>query len=183
MRCGFFSACLVLLIACPCTAIAEGIRIEHAASKLVEDAYRLDATINFDFDGELLLALEKGVELNIEVQVRVKRGRKWLWDPVVAEERMKFRLQHHPLSNDYIVTDLLNNVPHQFPSADAAIRHLGSISNHFLVDKDSIRDGPTYTGYLRARLNIDLLPAPLQPAAYVSREWRLQSPWYDWVIQ
>lgn len=183
LRRSFVSTCLVLLIGCPFTAFAEGISIEHASSRLVDDSYRFDAKIKFDFDGELLVALEKGVELNIEVLIRVKRERKWLWDPVVAEKRLKFLLQHHPLSNDYIVTDLANHVPHQFPSADAAIRHLGSINNLFLLDRNSIRDGATHTGYMRARLNIDLLPVPLQPAAYVSKEWRLQSPWYKWVIR
>lgn len=179
----FLSTCLALLFCCPPNAAAEGISIDYASSKLVENAYLLDAKISFDFDEELMVALEHGVELNIDILVRVLRKRKWLWDPVVAKDTIEMRLQHHPLSDDYVVTHLSSDTRHQFPSADAALRYLGSLTNHFLLQKDSIRNDAAYRGRIRARLNIDLLPAPLQPIAYVSKEWHLQSPWYEWVIR
>lgn len=167
----------------PVAAMAEGITIEYATTKLVADAYRLDAKIKFDFNEEVVVALEHGVELHIDVLMRIKRERRWLWDPVIEEDSLNYTLQHHALSEDYVVTDLNRDIRHQFPSYEAALKYIGNISNHLLVDRDLIRNDSGYSGYIRARLNIETLPAPLQPIAYVSEKWRMQSPWYEWVVR
>ena len=174
---------LFLFILFTRNAAAEGIEVEHAGSELVGGMYQLDARIRFDFGEEILVALRHGVELNIEVVIRARRERKWLWDPIESDQVLKFRLQHHPLSNDYVVTDLNGDVAHQFASEAAAIRFLGMIQNRPFLALADVREDSVYTGYVRAKLNIDLLPPPLQPAAYASKEWRLQSPWYEWVIR
>ena len=37
-----------------------------------------------------------------------------------------------------------------------------------------------YTLAIRAKLDIEALPAPLRPVAYVSPSWRMSSGWYEW---
>lgn len=164
-------------------ALAGGISVEYATTKAVESGYQLDARIKFGLDEEILAALEHGVELHIDVSIRVERERKWLWDPLVAEKSMSYTLQHHPLSQDYVVTDLAHEAQHQFPSVSAALKSIGEISNLPLVGTDELTGDWAYVGYIRAGLNIQMLPAPLQPAAYVSEKWRLQSAWYEWVVR
>jgi hypothetical protein len=39
-----------------------------------------------------------------------------------------------------------------------------------------------YEGALRARLDIEALPAPLRVFAYLSDDWRLTSEWYTWPL-
>lgn len=171
------------LTAAPLPVVAGGISIEYAASKLVEDSYQVDARIKFDLGDEISAALEHGVELHIDVFMKVKRERKWLWDPLVAEGSLSYILQHHPLSQDYVVTDVSHGIRHQFPSVDAALKHIGDINNYPLVAEDKLSADTEYAGYIRAALNIEMLPAVLQPIAYVSEKWRMESSWYEWVVR
>lgn len=165
------------------TAWARDIRIEYAASELAEGTYYADARIRFDLDEDILLAIDHGVAVDVHTLLRVERERKWLWDPLVAEDRIHYRLQHHPLSNDYVVSDENTGEHHQFPSADAAIEYLSGINNRRLVDASRLEAGSTYTGYIKVRLSMESLPAPLQPAAYVSGRWQMESAWYEWVVR
>ena len=162
---------------------ARSISVQYAGSELVEDSYYADARIHFDLDEDIILALEHGVAVDVHVLLHVRRERKWLWDPLVAENSLHYRLQHHPLSDDYVVTEETSGERHQFPSVEAAIQYLGSVSNHRLVDASQLEDGSTYTGYVKVRLSMESLPAPLQPAAYVSGRWQMESSWYEWVLR
>jgi len=177
----FVLAVLVLLTAS--AAQARDINIEYAASELVEGSYYADARFHFELDEDILLALEHGVAVDISALLRVRRDRSWLWDPLIAESVLHYRLQHHPLSNDYVVTDETSSESHQFPTVDAALRFLGGISNHRLVDASLLEVGSAYTGYIKVRLSMESLPAPLQPAAYVSGRWQMESSWYEWSVR
>lgn len=164
-------------------AAARDIVIEHAGTELVDGNYRADARIRYELDENTLVALEHGVILDIRVTFRVRRERKWLWDPVVAESAVQFRLQHHPLSDDYVVHNLELDERHQFPSAEAALKYVGTIDNRPLIEAATLDEESSYTGLVRAQLNPVSLPAPLQPAAYVAGTWRLESSWYEWVVR
>ena len=183
------AAALLLLAAlwlgfAPKTAFAQGkISVEYVSSRLVDQTYRVDAKFQFKFDKEILAALKSGVELNIDILTRIKRQRKWLWDPTVAEGLFRFTLKHFPLTDEYVVDDITNGQHHEFRSYSAALDYLGNINNQALVDKSEISRDATYIGYIRARVNIETLPTPLQPTAYISEKWRLKSSWYKWVIK
>jgi hypothetical protein len=164
-------------------AQARDISVEYAGSELVGGNYYADARIHFDLDEDTLVALEHGVAVDIKLFLRVRRDRKWLWDPLVAETTLHFRLQHHPLSNDFVVSDETSAERHQFPTADAALKYLGAINNHPLVDQSLLQPEHSYSGYVKARLSMESLPAPLQPAAYVSGTWQTESSWYEWVLR
>ncbi|MFQ5660195.1 MAG: DUF4390 domain-containing protein [Gammaproteobacteria bacterium] len=173
----------MLALLLPVLAQAQGMRVEHAASKLVNGAYQVDARIGFGFDDEVLNALEHGVALTIDVIIRISQERDWLWDRTISEDIMKFKLEHHPLSNHYLVTNLDNGDRHQLQSQQQAIMMLGTITKHHLINQDMLNPGAHYVGLIKAKLDISTLPPPLRPVAYISKQWRLESPWYKWVIR
>ena len=172
---------LSCLIAAP-SLRAEGIVISHATSKLVEDDYQLDAKLNFNFDSEMKDALEHGVSISIDIIVMIKRERSWLWDPKIKEETLSFRLEQHPLSNRYLVTNLHNNSRRQFDTLEDALDFLGTIHNHFLISSSVLSKDGKYICMLKAELNTETLPAVIRPIAAVSKKWQLDSPWYEWQI-
>jgi hypothetical protein len=171
-----------MLLAAP-SLQARSISIEYAGSELVEDSYYADARIQFNLDEEIFLALEHGVAVDIHTLLRVRRERKWLWDPMVSESRLHYRLQHHPLSDDYVVTEETSGERHQFPTVETALKFLSNVNNRRLVDTLQLEAGSSYTGYIKVRLSMESLPAPLQPAAYGSGRWQIESSWYEWVVR
>jgi hypothetical protein len=178
------SACLLLLFLFrPATLPAQELVVEYASTKIVDRGIYVDAGINYQLDEEILLALEHGVEVDIQILVRVRRDREWLWDPLVAEQQVRYRLQHHPLSDDYVLTDLATGERQQFASRDGALRAAGRIKNVLLGDASLLEPGNTYRGYMKVKLQVENLPAPLEPITYVSEAWRMESSWYEWVVR
>ena len=164
------------------SVLAEGIVINHASSKLVADVYTLDANLEFNFDPELIDALEHGVSISIDINILIKRERNWLWDPKVKEDTLSFRLEQHPLSDRYLVTNLINKNVRQFQTLDAALAFLGTINNYFLVSRSVLSRDEKYICMIKAELNTETLPAVIRPIAAVSKKWQLDSPWYEWKI-
>lgn len=160
----------------------EAVEVLSVSSNVYDGWHVLDASIRFAFDDELIVALEHGVQLDIDVLIEVRRQRKWLWDPVISSHRIGFTLQHHPLTGAYVVTERVTVTRHEFHDAREALLFLGTIRNYHLLNAELLSRDERYDGYIMARLNIDALPAPLQPVAYVSRKWRVESDWLKWEL-
>ena len=92
-------------------------------------------------------------------------------------------LERHALSDHYLLTHLESQEKEQFQYLDEAIRSLGSLQNHFLFDQSTIDEDATYTGFIKAELDIEALPPPLRPKAYFSPQWQAESDWYEWKVK
>ena len=66
---------------------------------------------------------------------------------------------------------------------EAALYALGEIGDLPLVARDKLTPGEAYQLRLRADLEIEALPLPLQPLAYLGRGWRLTTGWTQWPLQ
>ena len=165
------------------TAQASDIYIEFATSTLFDHRYQVDAFIDYKFDDEVLTAMTNGVPLRLDTHIKIKRERKWLWDPVVRSETVSFQLQRHALGDHYLLTNLTTEHMEQFQYLDEALRTLGSIKDHFLFDELTINAEANYIGFIKSELNIEALPPPLRLSAYFSSHWRASSPWYEWLVK
>ena len=179
------SASIVLLFVHLLTAtlvFATGITIKHSETYRQGDIYLLNADIEFDFSEESLNALEHGIALQIYTILRLKKERDWLWDTIISETVLRFRMEHHPLSDHYVVTDLLADVQHTFQTRQAATSFLTKLNNIPFFEASLLKDNMSYTGHIRTQLDIESLPAPLRPIAYLSSHWQLSSSWHSWKI-
>lgn len=177
---------LFLLSLLGCTgnlALASDISIEYATSSLVDENYLLDAYIEFEFDDEVITALSHGIPITIDIFVKIRRTRNWLWDPVVRDERIRLQLERHALSDHYLLTNLQTEQKEQFQYLDEALRSLGTVNEHFLFDASTIDEDASYIGYVKSELDIESLPPPLRPMAYFSGHWRAKSGWYEWLVK
>ncbi|MEW8027162.1 MAG: DUF4390 domain-containing protein, partial [Candidatus Thiodiazotropha sp.] len=66
---------------------------------------------------------------------------------------------------------------------DAALYALGEIANLPMVSPVKLAPGEAYQLRLRADLDIESLPLPLQPLAYLGRGWKLTTGWSQWPLQ
>lgn len=163
-------------------AWAAGFRVLSADTRLENGVYLLGARIIYRLGDTPREALENGVPLTIELDMEVIRNREWLWDETIAELQQKFRLEYHTLSRQYIVTNLNSGEVKSFPSLAAATQFLGRIDDFPLIDASLLENDESYYGQLKANLDIDALPVPLQPIAYLFGDWHLSSEWYTWPI-
>ncbi len=161
----------------------KGIEIDNLTGVVNGDVYTIDAHILYDFGTEAREALDHGVALQIDIELRVIQRRQWLWDKAIASKVLSYRLEHHPLSGHYLVSNLVEGGRRQFQRLEIALNFLGTIKDHPLIARELLLPNNVYIAQIRARLNLQTLPAPLRPLAYASSKWRLASPWHEWIIQ
>ena len=59
---------------------------------------------------------------------------------------------------------------------------LGQINNLPLIDARLLNPELRYQVKVRAHLDIESLPAPMRPLAYISSDWQLDSDWVSWPL-
>lgn len=163
-------------------ARAAGFEVTAAATRLEGGVYRLNARLEYHFSRAALDALQNGVPLTVKIEMEVRRHRPWLWDEAVYTLAQRWRLEYHALSRQYLVTNLNSGERQGFPSRIIALQAMGRIKDFPLLDQSLLAPDERYEGALRARLDIDALPAPLRLFAYLSEDWRLTSEWYTWPL-
>ena len=173
--------CLLVASAAECASTAHGFVVRHADTRLSADTYVLDAGIDLKFSPESLEAMESGVPITVLVEVEVARERLFL-DKRIRRIRMRHRIRKHALSGRYVVTDVASGKAHTYTSFDDMIADLGTVRGLALLARRQLEPGRRYRVRLRARLDIEALPSPLRPLAYLSSLWRLRSDWFTWVL-
>ena len=180
-----FAALLYLLISTtiPTPGHAEGFRILAAETKLKEHVFHLDANMDLKFSDDALEALRSGVPLIILINIEVLKDRNWWWDKTVAELEQGYLLLYHALSEKYIIHNLNSGAQQNFISLNTALYSLSNIRDFPLIDKNLLEKDDDYYVRLRTYLDIESLPAPMRPIAYISSQWQLESDWFSWPLK
>ena len=152
--------------------------VESAQTRVSEDVVMLDAKVDFNFSAAAIEAMTNAVPLTVAVEVQVRRAGTF-FSRQVAEVRLLYRVETHPLSERYIVTQLNSGNAQTYRSYAAMRAALGNISDVPLIDRHLLAPGATYSLRLRAALDVEALPSPLRPLAYVSGPWQLTSEWAE----
>lgn len=151
-------------------------------TRLHENVYLLDAHVDYRFSDEALNALDNGVPLTFELSIEIERKRKWWLDSEVASLQQRYHLQYHPLSHQYLLQNLNSGAFYAFQSLSSALDAMGTLQDFPLLDAQLIEKDEKYEVLLHAELDIESLPSPLRPLAYISPAWRLNSDWYTWSL-
>jgi len=164
------------------TALAADFRVVDADTELDKGVYLLNARLKLRFPEGPLEALQNGVPLTIHLDIQVFRQREWLWDEIAAQLQQRFRLEYHALSRQYVISNLNSGELSSFTDLKIAIEFLSRIERFPMLDASLLSPGGNYLVRMRAVLDIEALPVPLQLVAYLSPEWRISSEWYTWPL-
>ena len=171
-----------LLSSVTATTFAGSVVIKSASSSILNQMHVVDAECEFSFSDDALGALRSGVALFIDVDFRVKRNRRYLWDRIVLNLSRRYRLERHALTNRYVITDLVTDDRRIYDSLESATKDLGQINKIPIAEQAAFDSGVEYRVGMRAHLDLDSLPGPLRPIAYISPSWRMSSGWYQWIL-
>ncbi len=174
---------VVLLCLSTGTALAEAFTIRSVETRLVDRVYVLDARIDYTFSDQALDALQNGVPLIVLVDIEVKKERRWWLNKTIAELKQGYLLLYHALTEKYIINNLNSGAQENYNSLDSAVSALGDIQSLPILDAKLAEDKGRYRVQLHTYLDLEALPAPMRPMAYISSQWRLESEWYTWPLQ
>lgn len=171
---------LLLLFACALSTPARDVDVRALSSHLEEGRLIIDATIDIRLSDSIREALENGVTLQFDLDTRLLRPRRLWWDGVLLQGTRHYQLSRHALADGYLVSEVDADNQQTYKRLDDALQALGTLDRFVAGTVDDDQPPPKYRGRLRLRLDIEALPAPLRPVAYVSPSWRVSSGWYEW---
>jgi hypothetical protein len=172
---------LVLCLPLPLRAGDEFV-VKEVRTRLDQGVYVLDADIEFGFSPEALEALDNGVPLTVELRFQVRSADAWIWEDSATDLRLRYAVRYKPLSGRYEVYRLPGDRGRSFVSREAAIAALGEIRGIQIVSKDRLEPDIAYLVYIKVELDIEELPLPLRPMAYLRPAWKLRSSWTEWPL-
>ncbi|MES9899307.1 MAG: DUF4390 domain-containing protein [Sedimenticola sp.] len=173
----------LLLWLLPVAVLADDFQISGLEARLVDDAYVVDAVIDYNFSEEALDALQNGVPLTLEMHLQLRRDRAWIWESDLVDVRLRYQVRHHALTGLYQVVDLQSKGKQNFATREAALVALGRLSDVPLIKQEKLRSGESYRLSLKSALDIEALPLPLRPMAYLSSAWNLSSDRSIWSLK
>lgn len=174
-----FSIVLLLLTQVSCADFS----INFAEVHLQDKVYLMDADLDYTLTEKAIEALNNGVALTLVLSITIERDRQYWWDETIATLEQRYQLKYHALSRQHVVKYLNTGIQETFPSLPIALRTIGKLKDYPLLDKLMIKPTETYRVYLQNYLDIESLPVPLRPLAYLSSQWRLSSQWYLCLLQ
>ncbi len=174
---------LLLLAVCPIpTAQARGIDVQSLSSRIDEGRFIIDAVLDVRLTDNTREALENGVTLQFELETRLLRPRRFWWNRELLHETRRFLLSRHALADGYLLSEADTDQQQAYKRLEDALQALGTLEGYVAGEVDDEQPSRQYHGRLRLRLDIEALPAPLRPIAYVSPSWRVSSGWYEWIF-
>jgi hypothetical protein len=117
------------------------------------------------------------------VKIQVEKVRRSFWEQRLAEFSLYRQIRYHALTGLYRVVDLQNQQENNFVTQDAALDALGELNGLRLIGVDELDPEIDYQVRIRAELDIESLPLPLRPLAYLDKGWKLTSGWIQWPLR
>jgi hypothetical protein len=173
---------LVMLLFCMAASVrAEtGIMVKTAELDMVDEVYQLRADVELNFSQAVEDALNKGVPLNFVVEFELNRPR-WYWlDETISSVQRQLRISYHALTKQYRLQQ--QEQQRSFASLAELKSELGHIQEWRVVERAQLRKRYSYEARMRMKLDASQLPKPLQVNALASKDWSLESEWFQWTL-
>ncbi len=135
--------------------------------------------IELNLPSEVESAVNNGVPLVLLTELKLVQD--WfIWKETISDTRIRSELRYHSLSDHYIVKSSESERIEMFRSVGEALKRIGSVRSLALnlPPEDGVRRGLA----VRSHLDINALPGPLRPMAFLSPSWRLNTDWTHWRV-
>ncbi len=157
--------------------------VKRAEITLQGDIYVLSADIVYRLSDKAKEALQSGVPLFWDIQVRLLQHRDVLWNKMLVDTAIRYRIQYHALLNMYRVRNEVDGEVYNFSTLPAALDLMSTISDFPLIEETELASENQYLGALRVSFDREALPLPLRPVAYIDPQWYLSSDWTLWPLK
>lgn len=173
-------AWLLLFLLLLAGSVAAGrIDIQETRVWLQGERYLLDADLAYQLDDGIMEALDNGIPVVFSIMLVVEEAS--LLSPELASDRLDYHIRFRPLTAFYEVTGP-TGVQQSFVTRAALFAYLGELREIPLVDVAMLDEGAVYRYRIKAELDIESLPLPMRPMAWLSPVWNLSSGWREWPL-
>jgi translation initiation factor IF-1 len=174
----------ILLTGLPTVLLADDVTFRRIALTLSDQGLiLLDAEIEYQLNETVSEALENGVPLTFETHVQMRRAKAWIWEKDVVDHRLRTVLRYRPLSGLYELRNLQGDEGLAFATRDAALGAMGRIVAMPVIERERLDLDKEYLVRVEVGLDIEALPLPMRPLAYLDSDWSLSSELWEWRLR
>jgi len=169
------------LLCTPLTVLANpNLKVYSASTHERGNVVYLNAQLEYSLNEAAVTALQSGVPITFKLKVEIFQPRKWIWDKVISEHVHRYQLSYHALTQQYLVTNISSGIQNSYSDRNIAMSAMGRIYNLALVATTALPQQADLQARIKVSLDINALPTPMRPWAYISSDWKLSSEWYTW---
>ena len=154
------------------------VEVRTVGTRLEAGVWYVSAKVEYRLSTEALDALNNGLTLTFQLDIELVRKRRWLPDDGVASLLQSYQLSYQPLTQRYVVRNLNSGQQTSYVTLLAAVTELGRLRNLPLIDAALLEPGAAYEIAMRAGLDQETLPGPLQMLAFWDAGLDLHSDWW-----
>ena len=175
---------MTMLMLLTIDAAAGGVTVRDVTLWENENSYLLDADIDYFPTDTVIEALKNGIPLTFEVSMKVRESDSWLgwFDRALTKRKIRFQLRYRPLSSLYEISTDHNNNQRNFVSWKALFANMGELRQIVIAEADKLDAGKKYHVAIKAALDINSLPLPMRPMAYIDSDWDMSSGRSEWPL-
>lgn len=175
--------CFLATLAAP-AALAQGrIAIHDASLALDEGVYELDVGMELRLPQDARKAIDAGLTLRLDYDIRIARVRQYLPDDGIASLVQSYEISYHALSQRYLLRNMNTGEQQDYGTLDAALERLGEVRGLPVIDAALVEQGPTYEVGVRAVLDMGTVPDALGWLLFWTDDWSMTSEWYSWTLR
>jgi hypothetical protein len=160
--------------------VPQKMEVRAAFLERQDNVYQLTATLAFELPEGARQAIIEGVALTLDLEIVLRRSRRFWFDEAVATLAQNYQLEHRALSERYLVRNLNSGEQMSFPTLDSALDALRVVSNLPILDQSLIEPDEEYEISLRAGLDVRTMPDVLRFVLFLADDWRQRSERYIW---
>lgn len=173
---------LVLLLLAIFSASVLGVTVQAVDTFRRSQILYAAPALDLAFPEDMQAALNAGVGLTINLDIEVHAPVDYWFDNLVFRVRHTYTVERHELSERFLVTDTIRGERWTFKTLREATAFLAALPPVAIGEVAILEQYPRLVARLRARLDVESLPAPMRPAVYLSPGWWRGTNWFEWEI-
>ncbi len=160
-----------------------GFSVVEARSELLGDQWVLSLASDLKLPKRPAEALSSGLALYFQVDIELRRNRKFWFPQVLLDRSIQYRVSYRNLTNRYLVQYLDTGEERFFPTLETALAEVGRLVAYPLLPRAAIENPAETEIEVLVALDATQLPAPLRPTSFLSSDWRMSTPPAIWTLQ
>lgn len=162
-------------------ALDGALAVQSAYVNLNHGVIELNAQVTYPLNPTIIRALQNGVTLSFDVEVKVDQVRHLWFNSNVIDLTLQRDLAYHVVTRRYVVRNVQSGAESTFPTVEAALDYLQQVHDWPVLIESQLQGGP-YTISVRAGVRRGKLPASLRALLFWTNDWQRQSPWFTWPL-
>jgi hypothetical protein len=157
------------------------LRVSSAYVNLDNGVIQLYARVQYPLNPAIREALQDGVTLTFDVEVKVDRIRHLWFNANVVDLTLRRELAYHVVTDRFVVRDVRTGEQKSFDTLQEALAYLGRVDGWPILVEPQL-DGGRYIISVRAGVRRGKLPASLRALLFWTDDWQRVSKWYSWSL-